>query len=406
MIREINLENWKSFKKLDFKFENINILIGGNASGKTNFLDALELLKLKAIDNNEDEINKIRGGRKFFKTFESSFSSIEALLTKENIMYEFKVRINPEDEITTKVRETLLERLRGLPELMDNSKEHLDILSKSYEQLGVEVVLELLDLDLEKEALPKEIEGTGLKNVIEKFSQMKQRRKKSLDQVKHITILDPIPREIRGETKVSKEEFIRKDCSNLISFILNHPEKEKLEKQLLKYLKKLLGENTKNVEFVALGENQEFCQLYIDENINGSIQKIHSDIISDGTLRYISIILALLVQPKETILAIEEFDNGIAPSKTKMLLDIIDELSLENNFDVVVTTHNTNLMNYMSKKLFEFVFFVYRNDDGYSHIKRIRDIDRVSKLMSYGEIGDLMENNSIIEFINKGDDSE
>ncbi|MGL5202282.1 AAA family ATPase [Cetobacterium sp.] len=406
MIKEINLKNWKSFKELDFKFENINILIGGNASGKTNFLDALELLKLKAIDNNEDEINKIRGGRNFFRTFDSSFSSIEALITKEDIMYEFKLRINQENEIITKVRETLKDRLKGLPEFTDNSKGTLEVLSKSYDQLGIDVVLELLDLDLEKEELPKEIEKTELKDVIEKFSQIKQRRKKSLDQIKHITILDPIPREIRGETKVSKEEFIRKDCSNLISFILNHPEKESLEKKLLKYLKKLLGENTTNVEFVALGENQEFCQLYINEKINGKVQKIHSDIISDGTLRYISIILALLVQPEETILAIEEFDNGIAPSKTKMLLDIIDELSLENNFDVVVTTHNTNLMNYISKKLFEFVFFVYRDSEGYSHIKRIRDINRVSKLMSYGEIGDLMETNSIIDFINKGDHNE
>lgn len=89
-----------------------------------------------------------------------------------------------------------------------------------------------------------------------------------------------------------------------------------------------------------------------------------------------------------------------------MLLDIIDELSLKNNFDVVVTTHNTNLMNYISKNLFEFIFFTYRDSFGYSHIQRVRDIQRISKLMSYGEIGDLMENNSITEFINIGEENE
>lgn len=403
MIKEINLSNWKSFKNLNFKFENINILIGSNASGKTNFLDALEFIKLKAINNNnnnDDEINRIRGGRKFFKTFGASLSSIETLLYTNGLGYEFNIEIDKENEITSQITESLLTKLKKIPKNEENSKNSLEILTESLIKLGIS---DLMNLKLENS---KEIEGTALENIIENFSKFVQRRKKALEQIKHITILDPIPREIRGEAKVSQEDFLRKDCSNLISFTLNHISKIELEEKLLKYLKKLLGETIQKIEFVALGENQEFCQLYIHENINGTIQKIHSDIISDGTLRYISIIIALLVQPEETILTIEEFDNGIAPSKTKMLLDIIDELSLKNNFDVVVTTHNTNLMNYISKNLFEFIFFTYRDSFGYSHIQRVRDIQRISKLMSYGEIGDLMENNSITEFINIGEENE
>lgn len=37
MIKEIRLKNWKSFKNVTFKPEGINILIGANVSGKTNF---------------------------------------------------------------------------------------------------------------------------------------------------------------------------------------------------------------------------------------------------------------------------------------------------------------------------------------------------------------------------------
>lgn len=392
MIKEINLKNWKSFKELNFKFENINILIGGNASGKTNFLDALELIKLGAIDSNSEEINKIRGERNFFKTFNAPSSSIQVMFTKAKLEYEFDLTISNENLIKSNLKDPL-------SQIDPSYLQYSEDLSKTLSKLGSSEFLKAKDFSKEQ---------AQLKIISKLISKINERRRTSLNQIKDIIILDPIPREVRGKTRVSKEEFIRKDCSNLISFILylDPKIKNKLEVSLLKYLKKLLGENIQKIEFVTLGENQEFCQLYIHENIGGAIQKIHSDIISDGTLRYISIITALLVQPKETILAIEEFDNGIAPSKTKMLLDIIDELSLKNNFDVVVTTHNTNLMNYMSNKLFEFVFFTYRDNDGYSHIKRIRDIKRISKMMSYGEIGDLMENNSIIDFINLGDKND
>lgn len=256
MIKEINLSNWKSFKNLNFKFENINILIGSNASGKTNFLDALEFTKLKAINNNnnnDDEINRIIGGRKFFKTFGASLSSIETLLYTNGLGYEFKIEIDKENEITSQITESLLTKLKKIPKNEENSKNSLEILTESLIKLGIS---DLMNLKLENS---KEIEGTALENIIENFSKFVQRRKKALEQIKHITILDPIPREIRGEAKVSQEDFLRKDCSNLISFTLNHVSKIELEEKLLKYLKKLLGETIQKIEFMALGENQEFC---------------------------------------------------------------------------------------------------------------------------------------------------
>ena len=66
MIKSIKLKNWKSFDKLEFKPENINIIIGANASGKSNFLDALELIQKKSNNAGEIEIEKIRGGKNYF----------------------------------------------------------------------------------------------------------------------------------------------------------------------------------------------------------------------------------------------------------------------------------------------------------------------------------------------------
>lgn len=45
MIERIVIENFKSFRKIDLKLGNLNIFIGANASGKSNFFDALRVLQ-------------------------------------------------------------------------------------------------------------------------------------------------------------------------------------------------------------------------------------------------------------------------------------------------------------------------------------------------------------------------
>ena len=44
MIKEVRLENWKSFPKATLYLDPLTILIGTNASGKSNVLDAMDLL--------------------------------------------------------------------------------------------------------------------------------------------------------------------------------------------------------------------------------------------------------------------------------------------------------------------------------------------------------------------------
>jgi AAA15 family ATPase/GTPase len=43
MIEEIAIKNFKSIQKATIRLRNVNILIGANNSGKSNFLDALAL---------------------------------------------------------------------------------------------------------------------------------------------------------------------------------------------------------------------------------------------------------------------------------------------------------------------------------------------------------------------------
>ncbi len=44
-IKNIKVTNFKSFKELDVNLGNFNVLIGSNASGKSNFVQIFEFLR-------------------------------------------------------------------------------------------------------------------------------------------------------------------------------------------------------------------------------------------------------------------------------------------------------------------------------------------------------------------------
>lgn len=407
MITKITATNWKSFEILEYKFQSLNILIGNNSSGKSNFLDLLEFISKVAKGASNEELNKIRGGVDYFKRIASDKIILKIELDNADAYLHEDVKglkfIDNSEVSNSKDEEFQI----GITEIsnLSNKMETLrkDILSKREIYIdNVEFVTnneddirKLGNYENEFQILKKRLEEK-----IEKIGGLSDMIKSSLSS---ITVLDPIPSLIRGTTKHENRELL-KDCSNLISFVASMEEKEKtnIENKLVEYLKKLTFSEIQSVSFKFLGENKEFAQLYIEEN---GI-KLHSDIISDGMLRFISIIVALMTQKTGGILAMEEIDNGIAPNQLKMLIDIVDEISAERQFDVVFTTHNHLLINYLGEEYMDFVFYVSKKD-GKSNIKRIKDYPQYGKLSSYGKLGDLVDNEEVINILNaQGDVDE
>ena len=417
MIKEIEVNNWKSFQKLNYKFQSLNILLGNNSSGKSNFLDLLELISKVARGASNEEINKIRGGIDYFRKMGSD-EEIEIMLTIEikntsdivdiffienrfelmhrnDLFEEFKS--NSQNKIL-KVEKNQIEIKKTLDYIEKKEKvlEKINEINKVLEKINEinKEIEEIKKMKTNTELLISEIESD--KKVVEEY------KNKIENYLKNINVLDPIPSLIRGTTKNESKE-LQKDCSNLISFVANLEEEKKkmIEEKLVEYLKRLTFSDVEEVSFKFLGENKEFSQLYIVEN---GI-KLHSDIVSDGMLRFVAIIVALMTQKSGGILAIEEIDNGIAPYQLKMLMNIIDEVSFENKFDVVFTTHNHLLMNYIGEEYMDFVYYVSKKKSK-SSIKRIKDYKSYGKISSHGRLGDLVDNVDIINMLNDEGESD
>jgi predicted ATPase len=112
--------------------------------------------------------------------------------------------------------------------------------------------------------------------------------------------------------------------------------------------------------------------------------------MSDGTLRYLAILTALLVRPEYSQLIIEEVDNGLHPSRAGALLNMLRDIGAERHIDILVTTHNPALLDALGPEMVPFVVIAYRDSErGDSRLKLLEDIDSLPKMLASGSLGRL-----------------
>lgn len=91
MLREIRFRNWKSYKDTSLRFDQLTFLIGTNASGKSNAIDALEFLSRvsNATDINAAIIGdsttlNLRGGLEWIAYNGENEFSLTAIVSGED----------------------------------------------------------------------------------------------------------------------------------------------------------------------------------------------------------------------------------------------------------------------------------------------------------------------------------
>ena len=85
-INKITINNFKSFDKTEIEFGNVNMIIGVNASGKSNFIQVFELLKSIQQNGVRKAVNDFGGigALKNYNTNNRSFDlTIEIDIQKE-----------------------------------------------------------------------------------------------------------------------------------------------------------------------------------------------------------------------------------------------------------------------------------------------------------------------------------
>ena len=102
---------------------------------------------------------------------------------------------------------------------------------------------------------------------------------------------------------------------------------------------------TSRVQLVVLERDGRTCSAYS---------------VSDGTLRFLAVLAALLTDDPTRFFFFEEIDNGIHPARQWLLLELIEKQTATDAVQVVTTTHSPGLLTSVSDRTFQYTSLVCR----------------------------------------------
>ena len=364
MITKLHLVNWKSFEDSIVYIDPLTFLIGTNASGKSNVLDAFLFLHLLMKGQTlEDAAAAIRGGEDWIIRKGQTWFELAVTIEKNELEYEYVIHVQKDDIGLSFLENDIYISSKNTKEkyFLDTDRT-LDTSTNLY-------------LNVER-TLPNQ-DSKAVISVVR-------------DALKSIFVLNPDPQAMRRYSKLSKE--LRMDAGNIAGVLaaLKPEEKELLEEKLTKYVKPLPERDINKITAVTVGLSGTDAMLYCYEDWNPDTP-VDARGMSDGTLRFTATIVSLLTLKPGSLLIIEEVDNGLHPSRARELVKVLKEISAERQIDVLCTTHNPVLMDELGNDMIPFISFVKRDKQGNSFIQLLEDKENLAKLMASGTVGDMMK---------------
>lgn len=401
MLKELKLHNWKSFEQATLFIDPLTIIIGTNASGKSNTLDALLFLQRVASGigifqaiNGDANLPPIRGGMEWICRKPAKEFTLELTLGTDSefldYRYEVSVQVNGAKAEVTKEELTLLkygprsqtpkESRLYYTQPQDTPAPGIPV----YFSTGTKGPGKRIDVNRSHIVLIQADTMSLRKEVQEGVKQV-------LAQLQQIFVFDPIPSHMRDYKPFS--EKLQTDGSNIAGVLAaqDATRKEEVERILTEYLKELPERDIQRIWTEPVGKFQTDAMLYCEEGWSGTASHtVDARGMSDGTLRYLAIVTAMLTRQPGSLLVIEEVDNGLHPSRAHVLVEMLRNLGKSRGIDVIVTTHNPALLDAAGARMVPFITVAHRDDaTGVSILTQLEDVQQLPKLMASGSLGRL-----------------
>ncbi len=419
MLKKLRLENFKNFKNAELHLGNFTILVGTNASGKSNIRDALrflhgisrgynlaEIMGEKYVESGVLQWRGIRGGTREITFTGSTTFTLEASFyikkdaSKQELIY--SIEINP--EAVNKTPTIINERLKIVGQENNFLEAKLSAESKQNN-----FIVKLLNnpisnrttpfspykpiiSQLAKLATDVSIEGGGFvpatsirgmaKATLQAFSSMR-----FLDLNPDVTRMPSLP----GQTILGDRG---ENLSSVLLDICQNPQKKET---LLEWIQELTPMDAKDFEFPT-----DFTGKTLLTLVEKHGQKISAYSASDGTLRFLAMIAALLGSDPAKIYFFEELDNGIHPTRLHLLLQLIERQVSQGKIQVIATTHSSQLLRLISPQTLESVSLTYRlENQPDAKIIRVLDIPNAQEVLEKQSLAHLHESawlENVMEF--------
>ncbi len=410
MITQIQLTNFKSYRSGTLHLARLTVLIGANASGKSNVIEALRILsgiakgeRLGFISRpHQKEENTFRGdvenlGYRGLRSFGLSCK------TTESKWQNFKIELSISDDGNLHVTE---EKITN-----PNSKVPLYEITSEPQGAGSDVFVSYNNFARGGKK-PSIVCSSHMAIFTQLLSDIRFRPENTLSRdiipkvtekyvrwLSSIVFLEPEPSAMRSYGHKT-DKVLKEHGQNLSGVIYNLCRNRELKAAVLDFIQSLPEQDIEDISFIETPRDEVMLQL--TETFGGTSIPYDAAILSDGTLRVLSIAAAMLSAPEQSLVVIEEIDNGVHPSRAADLLRRISNIAKTRNLRVLISSHNPALLDALPNDAVPETEFCYRSpEDGSSKLIRLRDIIDYPELIAQGPVGYLMTHRLLERFVKK-----
>lgn len=365
-ISRIKIENYKSIRELDLELRDVNILIGGNGVGKSNFISFFKLLKNLISNNLQAYIAKVGGpdnihhhGLKTSSTF-----SWQIFFYHDGAQnyYKAKMAANRQNK-----SHFIFEEI-GFDKVSDGENWYRENLGGPHFET---------DLHAQKDLKKKQRGYAGTSEyVTNAFEQFK---------VYHFhDTSDTAGVKLSGN--ISDNRYLREDASNLAAFLYRLQQTAPNSfKQIESTLRRVAPFFDK---FVLEPDAINPREIQLEWREKGSEKYFNGHDLSDGTLRMICL-LTLMLQPEPpATIIIDEPELGLHPFAINMLASVIN--SVKHKSQIILGTQSVTLIDQFTP---EDIIVVDRKE-GQSVFQRITK-DQYEDWLDDYSMGEIWEKNLI-----------
>lgn len=408
----ITIKNFKSYKEATLPLAPLTLLIGANASGKSNAIEAFRFLswvaggeRLSTLKNRVNDSDKIIRGNvsdlpfreteQFVLSFSADSSNYESIfnIRFNEIYFGFEIIKTENENFIFTFDDVADDGIYVSQESLSNNfaidenKTIFSIKNSDYSDV-FNLSKELLSFFLKENGSPYKIEK--IYNDINFL--------KSL--ILNAYFFDFVPSQMRYESLSEKD--LRSNGQNLAGVLHYLCEKDRHasdnKTKLLNLIKSLPEQNIIDIKFYV--DHRERVEFALIENFGNTPKEFPMDLLSDGTLKVLAIATALLSVSTGSTLVIEEIDNSIHPSRAHDILSLMRQYAEERGLKLLLSTHNPALMDAIPDEALADVVFCYRDpQQGDSRLVRLGDLDDYVGLVVQGSLGDLVKRGIVERFV-------
>lgn len=341
-LSDIYINGYRSIANVRWQPQSLNVLIGPNASGKTNFLRALQLFSGAAFGD-LSELVRLEGGmgaivfdgEKEDIVFDLTAAEESAAGTTTNLRYRVEL-----DRIGSTSSFRIGREFLGAPEEFDETHESKEGLINRenaggtfVSALGSSSRMDITNVGDESALLSNFGAPITLNPATKKFQQYLAgwRLYGNFDTTRNSSI--------RQAQVARYETAVDTSGSNLVAVLHTLYESDRDFKDDLDLaMKAAFGEEFERLSFPPAADQR--VQLRLRWRSLKTAQSAAD--LSDGTLRFLCL-LAILASPNlPSLIAIEEPEIGLHPSMLPILAEYLRDASLRSQ--VIVTTHSPELL--------------------------------------------------------------